>query len=406
MGPFRWKRPMAEALSAAGALRAYVTPIASTPAREARLRAHVPDQVARRIEPHLRLRRAPEGVSEAQIRRIAVGSTLLQGAGLRLSRTPRTYGRILDVSGAWFDRAVARSLQDGDRVVIPTAGTALKTLEAARRHGIVSVLDYPTAHCDFIVELLTEERRRAPDFAATVPLEFFNPVRLGRLRAEMAAADRILVLSGFARDTFVERGVPADRLVLTHHGVDLDLFQPVPPGRADDGRFRVLFAGQITQLKGISYALEGFERAAIPASELTFMGAVRGDPDVWRSRPNVRHQPPVPFFEMPDHYRGADVFLMPSLCEGFPQTPILAMACGLPCIVSEHTFGTDVITDGVDGFIVPIRDPEAIAERLLALHRDPDLGRRVGAAARQRAASFTWHRYGQRVVEVVSALDR
>jgi glycosyltransferase involved in cell wall biosynthesis len=102
-------------------------------------------------------------------------------------------------------------------------------------------------------------------------------------------------------------------------------------------------------------------------------------------------------------YQAADVFVLPSLVEGFGLTALEAMACGLPVIVSEHTFAADVVRDGIDGFITPIRDHQAIADRLRYLYEHPDRRELMAAAARQRAEYFSWGRYGERILAVVGS---
>jgi len=82
------------------------------------------------------------------------------------------------------------------------------------------------------------------------------------------------------------------------------------------------------------------------------------------------------------------------------------MACAKPVIVSTNTFAGDVIEDGVDGFIVPIRDPDAIADRLRFLRDNPARRERMGAAARRKALQFSWDAYGQRAVEAIRLRQR
>ncbi len=392
---------MAEALEGAGLLRAYVTTLASTPALEDRVARVLPSGLGEKARRYLRLRNVPEGVRPEHVERVAQPSTFVEAAVLRASPSPAIHARVADRTARWFDRAAAKALRPGDRVVVLPAGAALAGIRAARRIGAVSVLDYTTAHHTTTLELTREEHRLRPDYAATLPLAYFDERRHARMDVEIAEADRILVLSSYARDTFVERGVSAEKLEITPLGVDLEMFSPGEPAPEDPDRpFRVLFAGQISQYKGISYLVEAFEQAGIPNSELVFLGRPIGPTDAWLSRPNVRLLPPVPIYEMPDIYRSADVYVLPSLFEGFPQTAIMAMACGLPSIMSAHTFGSDVLRDGEDGFVVPIRDPGAIAERLLELHADPERRRAMGRAARTRAEDFSWARYGERIVEV------
>jgi glycosyltransferase involved in cell wall biosynthesis len=204
----------------------------------------------------------------------------------------------------------------------------------------------------------------------------------------------------------LDAGVEEDKLIVTPLGVDVEMFRPVPISR-DKGVFRVAFAGQISQRKGISYLVEAFRKAAIPDSELLLVGRVIGTGRDWSAIPGVRHVPHVPRWELPALYRTADVFVLPSLVEGFGLVALEAMACGVPVVISANTFATDVVTDGVDGYVIPIRDAEAIAERLQYIHQHLAEGDRVGQAARRRAEQFSWERYGDLIASIVrSESDR
>jgi len=245
-----------------------------------------------------------------------------------------------------------------------------------------------------------EEARRVPDFAATLPQPMSEKTQ-HRLDLELKLSDHVFVLSSFQKRTLVEQGVDESKLILTPLGVDLQLFQPA--AREEDGTFRVLFSGRVSQLKGTSYLLTAFQRLAIPRSELLFVGPTLGSGVRWWQRPNVRWMPAVPRWQLPEYYAWADVYVLPSLTEGFAQTALEAMACGLPVIVSENTFAGDIITDGVDGFIVPIRDADAIADRLSYLNDHPDERLRMGLAARRCAEDFSWGHYEERIVQIVSS---
>src|SRR4029077_855471 len=165
----------------------------------------------------------------------------------------------------------------------------------------------------------------------------------------------------------------------------------------------VTFVGQIGQRKGLSYLLDGFEAAGIPQSELLLVGRPIGGTATWRNLENVRHLPQQPRSALPEVYGRTDVFVLPSLVEGFGLTPLEAMSCGKPVIVSDHTFGRDVIEDGVNGFVVPIRDSEAIADRLKLLGSDPTYRSRMGEAARRTAEGYSWATFGDRVADAVAS---
>jgi glycosyltransferase involved in cell wall biosynthesis len=222
---------------------------------------------------------------------------------------------------------------------------------------------------------------------------YYEPWRKRRYAEEIAAADRIIMVSSYHWRTFEAAGVESERLFMAHFGVDLELFSP--PEQRDDGTFRVLFCGSIGQRKGISYLVDAFRQAELGDAELVFAGRPVGTRHPWIDEPRVRHIDALPRPRLAEVYRSADVIVLPSLIEGFPSTPLEGMACGLPAIVSENTFGHDVIEDGVDGWVTPIRDAGAIAEKLRILYEDRDLRRRMGEAARRKAQRFTWAQYGE-----------
>jgi glycosyltransferase involved in cell wall biosynthesis len=77
------------------------------------------------------------------------------------------------------------------------------------------------------------------------------------------------------------------------------------------------------------------------------------------------------------------------------------MACGVPVIVSENTFGSDIVVDGENGYVVPIRDAEAIAERVRTLADDESLRSLMALNARATAETYSWEAFGRRVVDLV-----
>lgn len=395
-GSMRWMGEMASGLAQEGLLERYLTTLAGTPQLERRL-ARLP-KVGGYAASQARLRRLPQHVARDQAVGVGLPSYVAATAFARAVHAPKAVQAANGLHQQLFDRAAARRLGQDCGAVIAASTAARRTLAGARRAGAVAILDYPIAHHDIVDRLMADEARLQPRFADTLQYLAQSARRHRQLDAEIAAADRIIVLSSFAYGSFVDAGVPEDKLALIPLGVDLEMFTPA--AREPDEPFRVLFAGQISQRKGISYLLEGYRLAALERAELVFLGRPVGPSSQWISRPGVVHWPPVAIYDLRDRYVACDVYVLPSLAEGFPQTAIIAMACGLPVIVSEHTFGDDVVTDGVDGYVVPIRDPAAIAERLRALAADPGLRLRMGAAARRTAHDFAWSSYRRRIGEL------
>jgi glycosyltransferase involved in cell wall biosynthesis len=302
------------------------------------------------------------------------------------------------------ESAVARKagrLAEDVEVVVASYGTARYAFEAVRRAGGRAVLNYPIAHNGYQAKFYAEEAELAPEFAAALPrLDRLPREYAERLDAECALADRILVGSTFAQQSFVAMGFDARKIVVISYGVDTERFAPRTMLRRD-GVFRVLFVGQIGQRKGMSYLFQGYQQFRRPDSELHLVGSYVSGQEVYARYADLyRYTANVPHRALPALFHEADVFVFPSLIEGMGLVVLEAMACGVPVITTTHGPG-DIVRDGIDGFFVPIRDPEAIAARLEQLYRDPALRERLGRNAREQALRHTWGAYAQLAAQAV-----
>lgn len=173
---------------------------------------------------------------------------------------------------------------------------------------------------------------------------------------------------------------------LLPYGADIAAFgrdrEPAAPP------FRILYAGHIAPRKGILYLLEAARRLGRDDAELVLLGRIEGD-GAWLSpyEGEFTHVPHLPHGDIPAVFRDAHVYVYPSLHEGSSVSIYEAMASGLPVIATANAGST--VRDGVDGYIVGIRDADAIAARLATLLDNAALRQRMGAAARERAGEFT-----------------
>jgi glycosyltransferase involved in cell wall biosynthesis len=304
-----------------------------------------------------------------------------------------------------LSRAAVSAVADSDALVA-SFGVALDAFEREDA-TTVRVLDYPIAHHEYARRLLAEEARLRPDMALTLQFNRWPTFVTDWWDQECAAADLILVGSTFVRDTFLAQGFPATKLAVSPYGVDVHLFSP---SQAPPDIFRALFVGQVGQRKGIGYLLDAWalaqELGISRQAELVVVGSLVGDArSVLALGDLFRHVPAVPMATLPPIYRSGSVFVLPSLIEGMPLVVLQAMASGLPVIVTPAAAG-DVVRDGIEGFIVPPRDPGAVADRLLTLDADPDLRLRLGLAARRRALEYTWDAYADRVLQEIIVRQR
>jgi starch synthase len=304
-----------------------------------------------------------------------------------------------------LDRTTAADIRRGRlvaRAVYAYEDGAQETFRAAAERGMARFYELPIAYWRAVQVLLAEEAELQPAWAATLEGLHDSPAKLARKDAEIELADIVIVPCTYARNCLVRhQTVDAGQIRLLAYGAPGIADVQRAPNRHEEA-LRIVYVGQLRQRKGIAYLLQAVDRLG-RAHRLTLVGSC---PEV-RCRPLERalerHHwvPHVPHGEAIELIRQHDVMVFPSLCEGFGLVILEAMAQGIPVITTPHTGGPDVIEDGVDGFIVPIRDPDAIADRLAWLADDPDRLTAMGEAARRKAAAWGWERYERALVALV-----
>lgn len=315
---------------------------------------------------------------------------------------PRAIHRWQRAMAHSLDAWTARTLAPCD-VFVGLSGSAWRTGQMQQARGGRYVCDRGSAHIRTQDELLREEHR-----AWGVPFDGIDPHAIEREEREYAQADRITVPSGFVMRSFIERGVPADKLRLLPYGVNLQRFEPV--GQPDPNRFDVLFVGGMSLQKGIPYLLQAFARLKHPRKSLRLAGMASPAlmdhlkrQGLWS--PGIEVLGHVPQTELKPLMSQSHVKVLPSVQDGMGMVLAQAMACGCPVIASEHTGVRDLVDDGVEGFVVPVRSAQAIADRLQRLADEPGLRQRMGLAALARVRGVGgWRDYGDRAVAIYREL--
>jgi len=265
----------------------------------------------------------------------------------------------------WFDRWVLRQLQPGDHI-ISSYGYANESFKFVRRHGGKTFLDGGNSHIENFWEILTEEHRRW-----NCPYPPVSRFWYERSRAMLAeSADFVLSPSSYVTKSFLARGFKPEQILGNVYPVDLSLFQPSAAPRPKDRPLTVINTGSLSLRKGTPYLLEAFRlvRRQHSHARLLLTRAIRDD-----VQPILGHYgdlpiewaPGLPHTQLAERLRSADVFVLPSLEEGLVRTALEAMACGLQVVLTPNTGANDFVQTGVNGEIVPIRDPQATAEAML-----------------------------------------
>jgi glycosyltransferase involved in cell wall biosynthesis len=339
--------------------------------------------------PWARLKR--EGLPHSKVQTfpwVHTPEMLLNRAGLRL---PQRVSDELGYQNALrFDDWTAHKVGAID-AFIGISGAGLKTGRLLQRRGGKFICDRGSSHQRYQAEIVADEFRRWD-----LPAPPDDPRDTVREEAIYAQADAITVPSSFSRRSFIAQGVPAEKLHTIPYGVRLETFSKVADPSADT--FEVLFAGHVSLRKGVPYLLQAFAQVKHPRKRLRLAGAVSPEIATLLDRlpqQNVEFLGAIPQPQLPKMMSESHVLVLPSIEDGFGLVLSQALACGCPILASTNTGGDDLVTDGTEGFIVPIRDVEALTDRMQRLAGDPALQRQMSVAALARVLHLDgWRHYG------------
>lgn len=292
-----------------------------------------------------------------------------------------------------FDRQVSEIIDDCD-IFTGWSGFSLFTIRKIRKSfAAKTIVERGSAHIEFSRDILLKEQERLG-----LEIELPSPHMIEKELEEYKQADYISVLSTFSKQTFLDKGFPPEKILMNPLGVDIETFSPLPKY---DNIFRIIFVGMRLE-KGLQYLLQALEELKLKKIELWLIGKLGFDikPILNRHRGSFKYIGAIPHTELRRYYSQGSVFVLPSLEEGFALSLLEAMACGIPVICSDNTGGKLAVREGIDGFIVPTRDVEALKEKIAYLYQHPDVCKEMGRQTRQRVKdNFTLNHYGERIID-------
>lgn len=298
------------------------------------------------------------------------------------------------------DLQVSKELDADLDAVYAYEDGARRTFDVAKRRETIAVYELPLGYYEGVAHELERARRERPGLGAVPKIE--PEWKRRRKDAELELADIVVVPCAWARESLrhskvgaskstikIPYGTPADEVSMRAHPADAP--------------FTVLFAGQICLRKGVPHLIDAWKRLGLKNARLRIAGHMKqGDACLREASASLAYLGSLSRVKLFEEMRRADLFVFPSLAEGFGLVIGEAMALGLPVLTTTNTGGTELITDGRDGLLVPAHDTDALAERIewAALHRDElfEMGRR----ARARAEQWTWGHYRRALVEELS----
>ncbi len=311
-----------------------------------------------------------------------------------------------------FDRFTAGALpgvhrQHGLGAVYTYEDSALDTFKAAKALGLKCVYDLPISYWEVGRRLMEDELQRLPAWAGAMGGGMSDsPAKLERKARELELADLVVVPSRFVADSLPSWAAGKAKVLSPFGSPATTSAAPPPEAAADPSRpLRVLFVGSMGQRKGLADLFQAMQLLKGENIELIVMGSLLADLDFYRGQyPGFTHEKGRPHAEVLKLMRSCDVFCLPSLYEGRALVMQEAMSQGLPVVITPNTGGEDLVIEGKTGFLVPIRSPEKIAEKLAWFNQNRQALPAMKEAAIQHAASYTWPNYSQAVIDAIRKL--
>lgn len=270
----------------------------------------------------------------------------------------------------------------------------------AKREGAILICDERTEYPDFQRQIIEEEYDK---------LEIkFNPPGLlydDKIKSEYSLSDYIILPSSYAKRTFIDAGFKPKKIFVVPRGINLEQFYTVVENCKSDNIFRIIYVGQIIPRKGVHYLIEAFKKLKLFKAELLLIGPIDESMKSFVNEHTkynnmIKAIGAVPKIELSKYYSRGSVFVLPSLADSWGLVVSEAMGCGLPVIVTENTGSKEIVRNGKDGFIIPIRDVDVLMEKICFLYKNKSICKQMGKSSKLRVQEFTWQHYEEQILKV------
>lgn len=290
-----------------------------------------------------------------------------------------------------FDAKVAHRLKQTDAVYCYEDG-AEYIFKRARELGILCFYDLPIPYYKKREEILGSEINFALE----------PKWKKERKDSELKLSDHIFVASTFTKSSLTEIGVSKEKISIIPYGVKTPLHQQ---SKIESKEFKILFVGRIEERKGIQYITKSFSSLKLHNASLTLVGFNQNS-SIYTSQPDlgIYFKGVVTPFELSTYYAQADLFVFPTLFDGFGLVILEALSYGIPVITTSNSAGPDILTEGVDGFIIPIKNVEALSQKILWCYEHREELRAMRENAKNTAKKFSWENYEAQITQIISKI--
>lgn len=298
-----------------------------------------------------------------------------------------------------FDLLAAKNVKKS-KIILAYAWSALESIKTVKKSGGIALVEECGSCNKHQNEILEEEYHK-------LGLIFKNPTPnfiIKRQLIEAELADYLLCPSNHVIGSFVKNGIDRSKCILIPYGVNKGIFKAYQQHKPS---FIVICVGTVGVRKGQNYLFEALQQLSQRISvECILVGRVEDQftPYYNKYKHLFKHYDYIPHQELVDYYNKASVFVLPSLDEGLALVQLEAMACGLPVISTLNAGADAIIDDGIEGYIVPIKDATAIANSIEMVYNDRILLKKMSENAICKSEKFNWDNYGEKLTQFINSL--
>jgi glycosyltransferase involved in cell wall biosynthesis len=284
-------------------------------------------------------------------------------------------------------------------ILVGWSGFSYKAFQKSKNYNVIKILERGSSHIQFQSEILLEEHKR---FNIKYKL---GDEEINQELKEYGLADYISIPSTFVKKTFLQKGFDEKKLLLTRYGVNLNSFYPK---EKKDNIFRFIYVGGLSVRKGLWYTLKAFNELNLPNSELILVGTIDENflpiLQEFTSNKKIKIFNHISQIKLVEFYNISDVFVISSVEDGFAMVIPQALACGLPVICSENSGGSELIANGINGYVVPIRNIDELKKKMNFLYEDKKHYIFLKEKIAKEIKELSWDRYGDLIVDQYSNL--
>lgn len=324
-----------------------------------------------------------------------IHTNIILAIGLKLIKNPFLWNNIFD---RWVARKIKKSNAD---IFIGWSGMSLHSLRAAKKKGMKTILERGSAHIQYQNEILQEEYQ-------SYNIRFsINPKVITKEISEYSEADYIALPSKFSFNSFVDKGINPEKLIINNYGSSSQFFKPSNTG--DKQKFIIMYFGALMIRKGLKYLFRAIKDLDIPQDkfEVWFVGGIKDElkdhiekesEKNWVFTGHVQHK------NLSNILSKASIAVVPSIEDGFGMVVPQLFSCNIPVIVSENTGSMDLVEEGKNGFVVPIRNAQAIKNKIQFIYNEPKKLIEMKRYIKDNPVDLSWDAYGNRYVEFLKSI--